>query len=95
MERACQKKIALTGGICGALIRSNGGWKLRWRRRRVNATPSEEIWPLSRANVSNARFPSKWHSDRHIAAVTQSSVRLKLPLVQFCRDSSPRNAFRD
>lgn len=29
----------LVGGICGSLIRSNGGWKLRWRRRRVNATP--------------------------------------------------------
>jgi hypothetical protein len=26
---------------------------------------------------------------------TQSSVQLKLPLVQFCRASSPRNAFRD
>ena len=47
------------------------------------------IWLLSRANVSNARFPSKWHSDRHIAVVTQSSVQLKLPLVQFCRPLPP------
>lgn len=84
-----------TAGQETVLYRSNGGWKLRWRRRRVNATPSGEIWPLSRANVSNPRFPSKWHSDRHIAAVTQSSVQLKLPLVQFCRAPSPRNAFRD
>jgi len=30
--------------------------------------------------MSATGFPSKWHSDRHIAAVTQSSVQLKLPL---------------
>jgi hypothetical protein len=32
-------EFSLVGEICGSFMRSNGGGKLRWRRRRENATP--------------------------------------------------------